>query len=138
MENALLNKVASIERCIKRIHEEYVGKEDSWKLNFTVQDSILLNLQRSCELSIDLANLIVKKRKLGIPQNSRDSFDLLEQAKIIDRPLQIKMKHMVGFRNMAIHDYQTLNLDVIDSIISNNLGDFEEFTKVILKLESSK
>jgi uncharacterized protein YutE (UPF0331/DUF86 family) len=138
MENALLNKVASIERCIKRIHEEYVGKEDSWKSNFTVQDSILLNLQRSCELSIDLANLIVKKRKLGIPQNSRDSFDLLEQAKIIDRPLQIKMKHMVGFRNMAIHDYQTLNLDVIDSIISNNLGDFEEFTKVILKLESSK
>jgi uncharacterized protein YutE (UPF0331/DUF86 family) len=138
MENALLNKVASIERCIKRIHEEYVGKEDSWKLNFTVQDSILLNLQRSCELSIDLANLIVKKRKLGIPQNSRDSFDLLEQAKIIDRPLQIKMKHMVGFRNMAIHDYQTLNLDVIDSIIRNNLGDFEEFTKVILKLESSK
>jgi uncharacterized protein YutE (UPF0331/DUF86 family) len=138
MENALLNKVASIERCIKRIHEEYVGKEDSWKLNFTVQDSILLNLQRACELSIDLANLIVKKRKLGIPQNSRDSFDLLEQAKIIDRPLQIKMKHMVGFRNMAIHDYQTLNLDVVDSIISNNLGDFEEFTKVILKLESSK
>jgi uncharacterized protein YutE (UPF0331/DUF86 family) len=137
MENALLNKVAAIERCVKRIREEYVGKEDSWKLNFTVQDSILLNLQRACESSIDLANFIVKKRKLGIPQNSRDAFDFLAQAKLIEEPLQVKMKHMVGFRNMAVHEYQTLNLDVIDSIIRNNLGDFAEFTKTVLRLENT-
>lgn len=109
MENALLNKVAAIERCVKRIREEYVGKETDWKSNLTVQDSILLNLQRACESSIDLANFIVKKRKLGIPQNSRDSFDLLAQNKIIDEAMCVKMKHMVGFRNLAIHEYQTLN-----------------------------
>jgi uncharacterized protein YutE (UPF0331/DUF86 family) len=136
MEDAILNKVAAIERCVKRIREEYVGKEDSWKSNFTVQDSILLNLQRACESSIDLANFIVKKRKLGIPQNSRDAFDFLAQAKLIEEPLQIKMKHMVGFRNMAVHEYHTLNLDVIESIIQNNLNDFEVFTKTVLRLEN--
>ena len=134
MENAILNKVAAIERCVKRIREEYIGKEDSWKVNFTVQDSILLNLQRACESSIDLANYIVKKRKLGIPQNSRDAFDFLAQSKLIEESLQVKMKHMVGFRNVAVHEYQTLNLDVIESIIKNNLNDFEMFTKAILRL----
>ena len=48
-----------------------------------------------------------------------------------------KLQRMVGFRNIAVHDYQDLNLDIIESIIKNNLGDFLEFSKVFLKLESS-
>jgi uncharacterized protein YutE (UPF0331/DUF86 family) len=137
MDDVIFNKVAAVERCIKRIREEYLGKEEIWKSNFTVQDSILLNLQRACESSIGLANFIVKKRKLGIPQNSRDAFDFLAQAKLIEEPLQIKMKHLVGFRNVAVHEYHTLNLDVIESIIKNNLNDLEAFTKAILRLENS-
>lgn len=107
MEDAIFNKVAAIERCIKRIREEYKGSKNDWKTNFTVQDSILLNLQRACETSIDIANFIVKK-KLGIPQNSRDAFDFLAQAKIVNESLQVKMKYMIGFRNVAIHDTKCL------------------------------
>lgn len=136
MEDAILNKVAAIERCIRRIREEYLDNKDTWRTNFTVQDSILLNLQRACETSIDIANFIVKKRKLGIPQNSRDAFDFLLQAKIINDSLQVKMKHMIGFRNVAIHEYQTLDLNIVESIIDSNLGDFEEFAKVVLRLEN--
>jgi len=136
MEDAILNKVAAIERCIRRIREEYLDNKDTWRTNFTVQDSILLNLQRACETSIDIANFIVKKRKLGIPQNSRDAFDFLLQARIIDDSLQVKMKHMIGFRNVAIHEYQTLDLNIVESIIDSNLGDFEEFAKVVLRLEN--
>ena len=134
MEDVILNKVASIQRCVKRIREEHSLQGENWKINFTVQDSILLNLQRACEASIDVANFIVKKQKLGIPQNSRDSFDLLAQAKLIDDQMQLKMKHMVGFRNLAVHEYHTLDLNIIDSMIKNNLSDFEDFTKNVLRL----
>jgi len=136
MEDAIFNKVAAIERCIKRIREEYKGSKNDWKTNFTVQDSILLNLQRACETSIDIANFIVKKKKLGIPQNSRDAFDFLAQANLVNESLQVKMKHMIGFRNVAIHEYQTLDLNIVESIIENNLGDFEEFAKAVLRLEN--
>ena len=40
---------------------------------------------------------------------------------------------MVGFRNIAVHDYQTLNLDILKQIVENHLGDFTSFTKQILK-----
>ncbi|MBX2894132.1 MAG: DUF86 domain-containing protein [Cyclobacteriaceae bacterium] len=136
MEDVIFNKVAAIQRCVKRVREEYSNGETQWRSNFTIQDSILLNLQRACESSIDVANYIVRTKKLGIPQNSRDTFDLLANAKIIDESLRIKMKHMVGFRNVAIHEYHTLDLSVVESIIRNNLNDFEEFTKVILSLEN--
>ncbi|OAO82934.1 hypothetical protein A0O32_0432 [Anoxybacillus flavithermus] len=104
IHDVILNKISVIERCLKRIHEEY---EDNPKHleNYTKQDSIVLNLQRACEASIDLAMHVVAQKKLGLPQTSRDAFTLLEQHGIISSSLSQKMKAMVGFRNIAVHDY---------------------------------
>lgn len=132
-DDIVLNKISSIERCLNRITEEYEGKQAQFRTNFTVQDSILLNLQRACEASIDLANYLIKKNKLGSPQNSRESFEILAQAKVIDPLLSDKMKRMVGFRNLAIHEYHTLSMDIVESIIRHNLNDFRLFTKKILQ-----
>ena len=70
--DVILNKIAIIERCIKRIHDEYAGNPENLA-NFTKQDSIILNIQRAVEASIDLAMHIVAEKALGIPQNSRDA-----------------------------------------------------------------
>lgn len=133
VDDIVLNKIASIERCVKRIHEVY----DSNPLNlndYTKQDSIILNIQRACECSIDLAMHIVSQKKLGIPQNSRDAFEALGKNNIIDEALASKLKPMVGFRNIAVHDYQNVNMKVVQSIIEQHLSDFEEFTSAIKKI----
>ena len=39
---------------------------------------------------------------------------------------------MVGFRNLAVHEYQSLDLDVLRSILEKNLGNFEEFYTSII------
>jgi uncharacterized protein YutE (UPF0331/DUF86 family) len=127
----ILNKVSIIERCIKRIHEEYGNNPDNLK-NYTKQDSIVLNLQRACEASIDLSMHIVAEKKLGLPQNSRDAFSLLEEEGIIPSSLSQKMKAMVGFRNIAVHDYQEINLVILQKILQDHLVDFMQFTKTIL------
>ena len=135
MDDVLLNKISSIEHCLNRIAEEYEGKENQFQTNFTVQDSILLNLQRACEASIDLANFLIRKNKLGSPQNSPESFDILARAGIIDAILSDKMKRMVGFRNVAIHEYHTMIMNIVESAIQNNLGCFRLFTKNILQFQ---
>ena len=129
--DVILNKISIIERCIKRIHEEYANNSEHLK-NFTKQDSIILNLQRACEASIDLAMHIVAEKKLGLPQTSRDAFTLLEAEGIIPSSLSKKMQAMVGFRNIAVHDYQEINLLILQKIIENHLVDFMQFTKTIL------
>ncbi|SKA84444.1 Uncharacterized conserved protein YutE, UPF0331/DUF86 family [Caloramator quimbayensis] len=126
------NKIQIIERCIKRIHEEYDNNPENLR-NYTKQDSIILNIQRACEACIDLAMHIAADEKLGIPQNSRDAFELLYQNGIINDTLAIKMKRMVGFRNIVVHDYQAVNLSVIKKIIENHLVDFKEFTEAIIQ-----
>jgi uncharacterized protein YutE (UPF0331/DUF86 family) len=129
--DVILNKVSIIERCIKRIHDEYENNPNHLK-NYTKQDSIILNLQRACEASIDLAMHIVAEKKLGLPQNSRDAFSFLEEEGILSSPLSKKMKAMVGFRNIAVHDYQELNLVILQKILDEHLVDFKEYTKTIL------
>ncbi|MBV4427566.1 type VII toxin-antitoxin system HepT family RNase toxin [Clostridium tyrobutyricum] len=132
MNDVVLNKISVIERCIKRIKEEYDNNPENLK-NYTKQDSIILNIQRACEASIDLAMHIISERKFGIPQNSRDAFEILFNNKIIDENVMRELKSMVGFRNIAVHDYQTVNLDIVKAVIENHIDDLKKFSSLILK-----
>ena len=134
MNDVILNKTATIERCVKRIQEVYEGNPENLA-DFTKQDSIILNIQRACEASIDVAMHIVSERKLGVPKASRDAFKLLQEAGLIDANLAKTLMNMVGFRNIAVHDYQALQLDILQAIVEKHLNDFKDFTKVILKLD---
>ena len=64
MHDIVLNKVATIKRCLSRINEEYTD-DHSFKNSYTKQDSVILNIQRACEASIDLAITLLKKITLG-------------------------------------------------------------------------
>ncbi|SEN94191.1 Uncharacterized conserved protein YutE, UPF0331/DUF86 family [Mesobacillus persicus] len=130
--DVILNKISIVERCLRRIHEEYENNPVNLK-NYTKQDSIILNLQRACEASIDLAMHIVAENKLGLPQKSREAFTLLAEKGIISTTLSQRMQAMVGFRNIAVHDYQELNIVILQKIIESHLEDFTEFTKAVLQ-----
>lgn len=129
--DVILNKTQIIERCLKRIREEY--NQDPLNLeDYTKQDSIILNIQRSCQAAIDLAMYLVSEYKLGIPQSSREAFDLLVENGFLSTELGKKLKAMVGFRNIAVHDYQAVNLKIVQEVVENHLSDLEDFIKLIL------
>ena len=130
-KDVILNKIAVIERCIGRINEEYENNPDNLK-NYTKQDSIILNIQRACEASIDMAMHIVSEKKLGIPQNSRDAFEVLYSNGFIDERIMKNLKAMIGFRNIAVHDYQAVNLDIVRQIIEKHLKDLKTFSELVL------
>lgn len=71
----------------------------------------------------------VRQSRLGVPQESRDAFDLLARAGKLDSGLAGKMAKMVGFRNIAVHDYRALNLDIVRAIITKHLDDFLAFSR---------
>ncbi|MGA6828163.1 type VII toxin-antitoxin system HepT family RNase toxin [Nitrospira sp. NS4] len=132
-DDVILNKAASIERCLQRILEEYAGNNQNLVANKTKRDAIILNLQRACETAIDLAMYVVNQRRLGAPQESRDAFTLLQTAGILPADLAIRMQRMVGFRNIAVHEYTRLNLEVVQAIITKQLEDFRAFSSIIVK-----
>ncbi len=131
--DVIINKIQTIERCLMRIREEYIGYEDKFEDLYAKQDSVILNLERASQASIDMATHIIKIKKLGIPNTSRELFDMLLVSGIISEESCKQMQGMVGFRNIAVHDYQNLNLEIVVSIVENHLTDFEYFTKQIFE-----
>jgi uncharacterized protein YutE (UPF0331/DUF86 family) len=130
VDDVIIHKTFSIKRCLAMVKVEF---GDDFRENFSKQDAAMLNILRACEQAIDLANYVVKKLDLGAPNDSRDSFDLLEKSKIIDRNLAEKLKKMIGFRNISVHEYEDLDIEITISVIKNNLSDLVEFCDVILK-----
>ncbi|HCL56033.1 MAG TPA: hypothetical protein DHW82_03370 [Spirochaetia bacterium] len=127
----IFNKIESIKRCLKRIREEYQDDEKNL-FNFTKQDSIILNLQRACELTIDIGNYIIAKNQYETPKTSRDVFEILAQQGVVSKDISVKLQRMVGFRNLAVHDYQELDIEILKSVIQNHLKDFEHYETQIL------
>ena len=135
-DDVLINKAATIERCVARARQEYDKNPATFHSDLTRQDAAILNIQRACEASLDMAQHLVRRERLGVPQSARDSLTLLATAGWIDAPLADAMRRMVGFRNIAVHDYQNLQLPITVSIIEKHLDEFLRFSKAVLLRDS--
>lgn len=129
--DVVLAKVAGIQKCLRRI-KEVTGLFPERLDDLDAQDIFVLNLQRAIQSAIDLAAHIVASEGLGISDTIRGHFVLLENAKVITKTLSQKMQSMVGFRNIAIHDYQNLNIEILKAILSKHLKDLEQFYTTVL------
>ena len=134
MDEVLIGKAAIIERCLRRIDEVYRGHEAELTTDFTRQDSILLNLQRACEASIGAAMHLVRLNRLGIPTESREAFALLVRAGLIEAALGNHLEAMVGFSNVAVHNYRELDMEIVRNILTHRPNDLRTFASWLVKL----
>lgn len=128
-DDVMLNKGAIIERCIRRIGEEF--RADPELKSSTHADALVLNIERACQAAIDMAMHGVAVNHLGVPQTSADAFVLLEKAGQIDIRLMRAMMGMTGFRNVAIHEYQDLDHAVVRWIAESGVNDLKEFCRIM-------
>ncbi len=128
-DDVAFNKAAIIERCIKRMHDEY--KADPELEDYTHIDALTLNIERACQAGIDLAMHVVATQHLGIPQSSGDAFTLMRQADLISVKAEQAMRAMVGFRNVVVHQYQELNMDILRYIAETAWVDLQDFCKAL-------
>jgi uncharacterized protein YutE (UPF0331/DUF86 family) len=127
MNDIVINKIQSIQRCVERARQEYRGNPAEFDTDYTKQDAAILNVVRACELAIDLANHVIKSHRMGIPTSSGESFELLHRQHVIDRRLTEELKNMVHFRNVVIHDYQQVSISIVKSVIISGLDDLVLF-----------
>lgn len=132
LDDVLINKAATVERCVARAREEYDRDPATFVADFTRQDAATLNVQRACEAVLDMGQHLVRREKLGVPQSARDVFELLLRGQWIDAPLAESLKRMVAFRNIAVHGYQNLLLPILENVITQHSGEFLEFAQVVL------
>lgn len=129
-KDAILSKINIIKNCLFAI--EHIKKDKHLQSNQDILDSLYtINIQRSCQACIDIANLLISVEGLELPTEYKQSFRILEKKRIIGAELSETMQKMVGFRNVAVHDYKKIDPVILQSIVDHHLKDFEDFYTVV-------
>jgi uncharacterized protein YutE (UPF0331/DUF86 family) len=131
MTDVGIQKITSLQRCVARAREAHAEAGANFRTSYNLQDAAILNVVRACDTAIDLANMVIRSRKLGVPNESRDAFATLAREEIIAPALSDGLKRMVGFRNLAVHQYRELDLAIVDTVIRKSLDDLLSFAQII-------
>lgn len=129
----LLAKLATIERCLNRITSVTASPG---LIQVDRDDIVVLNLQRAIQAVIDSAAHIVSSKGYGLPDTIAAEFTLLAKHGDISPQLAERLRKMVGFRNIAVHEYETLDPAIVEAIVRKHLQDLKDYAQVVAALLS--
>ncbi len=131
----IAQKLESLRRCLQRIETKCPNDPSILISDIDLQDIISLNLSRAVQLCVDIGAHLISCMDLPPPNTMGQTFDQLEQSGLISADLATNLKKAIGFRNIAVHNYDAINWQIVYSIITNHLLDFTEFAKIASNLE---
>ena len=125
-------KLESLRRCIERIQGKQPLTVNDLETDIDKQDIISLNLSRAVQLTVDIGVHIISGLSSQVPDTMGQTFEVLADKHVIPKELATRLKKSVGFRNIAVHNYDAINWEIVHSIVQLHLRDFSEFAKAIL------
>jgi len=134
MDRAVIDeKLESLRRCVRRVEEKCPATADAFVDNPDAQDIVALNLTRAVQLCVDLAAQLISNSELPAPNTMGEAFQHLVRLKVIDDSLALRMRKAVGFRNIAVHNYEAIDWAIVHAICTTRLGDFVDFARAVDK-----
>lgn len=124
-------KLESLRRCLQRIETKCPDNPEILANDLDLQDIIALNLSRAVQISVDIGAHLIAGMDVPPPDTMGQTFSLLAQQGVLDLELANSLKKAVGFRNIAVHNYEAINWLIVHSIVKYHLADFVEFARTV-------
>ena len=125
-------KLDALQRCVARVALKRPPSVQALESDFDAQDVLVLNLSRAVQVCVDLGAHLLADLALPPPDTMGETFDRLAQAELIDAALAARMKKAVGFRNIAVHAYDSIDWHIVFAIASGHLTDFRDFAAAVV------
>ena len=125
-------KFESLRRCLARIRERAPATAAELERDPDAQDVLTLNLTRAVQLCVDIGTHLVAASEHPAPDTMGQTFDVLADMSLIGPELALRMKKAVGFRNIAIHNYEAIDWQITHLIATRYLEDFTAFAAAMM------
>ena len=129
----ILTKAGSVRRHLNRIVQKSNTDLQTFLHDIDRQESILFNLQMAVQVCIDIAAHIISEEGFGVPGSTSEMFYLLEENSYLDRRLTEKMVKAVGLRNLIVHEYTKVELEIIFEVAEKDIDDLNEYLAAIFR-----
>ena len=128
--DVIKTKLVSLQRCMERIRQKTPANAQQLAEDFDLQDILILNLQRAVQISIDIATSILADSP-AVPSTMAEAFLLLHRQGVLSEAVARKLAKSVGLRNIAVHEYTSLDWNVVYAVAHTHIEDFVEFGQEI-------
>ena len=127
----IASKLESLRRCLDRITSKKPDTLDQLLEDIDMQDILALNLERSIQLCVDIANHILASSDDSPAMSMAESFERLSEKEIISVELAGNLRRAVGFRNLSVHAYDKIDWNLVWNNFKSDLNDLLQFVEII-------
>jgi uncharacterized protein YutE (UPF0331/DUF86 family) len=128
------DKLAELQVYITELDEDLPDAEDEYLGERVTRRACERTFQLACEDVLDICNLVIAGKSLGLPKDNRDAIRKLADNKIIPKKLSDRLEDMVGFRNLLVHRYGKVDDSRAYRYLKEDVDDLYEFAVTIEKL----
>jgi uncharacterized protein YutE (UPF0331/DUF86 family) len=130
----ILRKLAELEEYLEQIREFSAISEEEYSGDWKIRRIVERQLQIMIELCIDITGHIISDRKLRVPTSYADTFKSLAEAGLITPDTLDIMGKMAKFRNIVVHQYESVDTAIVIMILRKHLNDFLVFRDAVVKM----
>jgi uncharacterized protein YutE (UPF0331/DUF86 family) len=124
-------KLESLRRCVRRIETRRAESAEALAEDFDRQDILVLNLTRAVQLCVDVGANILAGTERQAPGTMGETFDLLAEEGVLDVELARRLRSAVGFRNIAVHSYRSIDWWIVHELTTTGVEDLRAFAAAI-------
>jgi uncharacterized protein YutE (UPF0331/DUF86 family) len=121
----VFKKLVVVESCVRDLRD--VSDPSEIKRSIRTERFVEHTLQIAIQACLDVASHVISHDRLGEPSTNREMFRVLAKHGYIDGALADTLANMAGFRNLLVHGYDAINLDIVEAILRERLADLLTF-----------
>ena len=125
-------KIESLRRCVERVRQKTPASAIALANDPDAQDILTLNLTRAVQLCVDIGAHLIAVQNQPAPDTMGQTFDVLADMAVITAELAVRMKKAVGFRNIAVHNYEAIDWEIAHAIATHHVNDFTAFAAAVV------
>lgn len=125
----LAKRLSVIETCVRELRD--LARPEAIATDVREARFVEHTLQLALQAALDAASHIVSDERLGEPSTNRELFDRLERAGWIEAPLADALRNMAGFRNILVHGYDAVDLEIVRDVVEHRLDDLLKFANSV-------
>ena len=121
MKNRIIDKIKEIEKYLMELEDFTPEDLDTYQKDHIKRAACERYFEKIIEACVDLASLIIRYKKIEIPEDDEKAFYVLSHYNIITDSLAKKLKEEKGMRNIIAHEYGKVDDQLIFQAIKEEL-----------------
>lgn len=99
--------------------------------NEDLRNTVLMDVQQAVQACIDLATHACADSRYGVPATAAEAFSTLARHNVIDGTLARRLSAASGLRNLIVHQYADIELELVLDVIRTDLDDLPAFARAL-------